>query len=108
VTMAAPVSVEIVAIGNELLLGDVLDTNSHWLCRRLTGLGALVRRVTMVGDDEAVIAAAVRAALERGARLVITTGGLGPTYDDITKRVVAASFGKKLIMNDGELFRVDP
>ncbi|HHX42694.1 MAG TPA: competence/damage-inducible protein A [Chloroflexi bacterium] len=99
--MAAPVSVEIVAIGNELLLGDVLDTNSHWLCRRLTGLGALVRRVTMVGDDEAVIAAAVRAALERGARLVITTGGLGPTADDVTLRAVAAGLERQLVEHPG-------
>ncbi len=95
--MAAPVAVEIVAVGNELLLGDVLDTNSHWLCRRFTGLGARVRRVTMVGDDEATIAGAVRDALERGAQLVVTTGGLGPTEDDLTLRAVASALGRPLV-----------
>lgn len=90
------VVIEIVAVGNELLLGDVLDTNSHWLCRRLTGLGARVRRVTLVGDEEATVAGAVRDALERGAQLVITTGGLGPTEDDLTLRAVALALGRPL------------
>ena len=99
--MAAPVVVEIVAVGNELLLGDVLDTNSQWLCRRFTGLGARVQRVTMVGDDEAIIAGVVRGALERGARLVVTTGGLGPTEDDLTLRAVAAALGRPLVEHPG-------
>jgi len=91
------VTVEIVAVGNELLLGDVLDTNSNWLCRQFTGLGARVRRVTMVGDEEGAIVAVVRGALDGGARLVVTTGGLGPTEDDLTLRAVAAALGRPLV-----------
>jgi nicotinamide-nucleotide amidase len=91
------VTVEIVAVGNELLLGDVLDTNSNWLCRQFTGLGARVRRVTMVGDEEEAIVGAVRGALDRGAQLVVTTGGLGPTEDDLTLRGVAAALGRPLV-----------
>jgi len=90
------VAVEIVAVGNELLLGDVLDTNSHWLCRQFTGLGARVRRVTLVGDEEEAIAEAVRGALERGAQLVVTSGGLGPTEDDLTLRAVASALRRPL------------
>lgn len=101
--MAEPVAVEIVAVGNELLLGDVLDTNSHWLCRRFTGLGARVRRVTVVGDEEATIAGVVRDALGRGAQLVVTTGGLGPTDDDMTLRAVAAALGRPLMEHPGAL-----
>jgi len=101
--VAAPFTVEIVAVGNELLLGDVLDTNSHWLCRRLTGLGARVRRVTMVGDEQAAIAEAVRDALVRGAQLVITTGGLGPTDDDLTLRAVASALERPLVENTAAL-----
>lgn len=87
------IAVEIIAIGNELLAGDVLDTNSHWLCGQLTGLGAGVRRVTMVGDDPAAITEALRGALARGAMLIVTTGGLGPTADDRTLESVAAALG---------------
>lgn len=87
------IGVEIIAIGNELLAGDVLDTNSHWLCGRLTGLGGGVRRATMVGDDPIAIVDALRGALARGARLIVTTGGLGPTEDDRTLESVAAALG---------------
>ena len=56
---------EIIAVGNELLIGDVLDTNTHWLCRRLTRMGVTVRRAVLVRDDEDAIAAEVRGALQR-------------------------------------------
>jgi nicotinamide-nucleotide amidase len=81
--------VEIIAIGNELLLGDVLDTNTNWLCKRITGVGGQVTRTSMIGDDTEVIVAEVRASLEREPDLIITTGGLGPTGDDITLGAVA-------------------
>lgn len=87
------VTVEIIAVGNELLLGDVLDTNSNWLCRRLTGLGAIVRQVSQIPDDEEAIAEALRMALARGTRLVILSGGLGPTEDDRTLQGVARALG---------------
>ncbi|HIC92937.1 MAG TPA: competence/damage-inducible protein A [Anaerolineae bacterium] len=89
-------TVEIVAVGNELLLGEVLDTNTHWLCRRITGLGGRVRRAAMVEDDVEAIAAEIRGALARGADAVFTTGGLGPTADDVTLAGVARAAGVPL------------
>ena len=90
------VTAEIIAVGNELLAGDVLDTNSHWLCGKLTGLGATIIQVTQVRDDLRAIEVAVRAACGRGSRLVLTTGGLGPTEDDRTLEGVAAALGLSL------------
>lgn len=93
------VEVEIIAIGNELLLGDVLDTNSNWLCQRVTGLGGRVRRVVMVRDDLKAIVVEIRDTLERESDLIITTGGLGPTADDITLKGVAEATDHPLGVN---------
>ncbi len=79
---------EILAIGSELLLGGRLDTNSLFLTDELAALGIEVRWKTVVGDDEADIAAAIRVAAQR-ADLVVMTGGLGPTGDDLTREAVA-------------------
>jgi nicotinamide-nucleotide amidase len=87
---------EIIAIGNELLLGGVLDTNTNWLCKRITGLGGQVTRAALVRDDHAAIVADIRSALDRAPELIITTGGLGPTGDDITMEAVAAATGHPL------------
>lgn len=84
--------VELLAIGNELLVGQVMDTNSHWLVQQLTGLGAQVRRAAMVRDDYDDIGFELRRALDRAPKLVITTGGLGPTDDDLTFRAIARTF----------------
>ncbi len=81
--------VEIYAIGNELLVGQVLDTNTHWLIRNLTGAGAQVRRAAMIRDDYDDIGEQLLAAIARQPRLIVTTGGLGPTDDDMTFRAVA-------------------
>lgn len=91
--------VEVIAIGNELLLGDVLDTNSNWLCQRVTGLGGKVRRVVMVGDTLKAIVVEMQDALERKSDLIITTGGLGPTADDITLKAVAEATNHHLEVN---------
>lgn len=80
--------VEIVAIGNELLLGETVDTNSATIGRRLAEIGARVVRVTTVGDDRERMAAAIREVRGR-ARWAISIGGLGPTRDDLTREVVA-------------------
>lgn len=61
------VAVEIIAVGNELLLGDVLDTNTNWLCKKITGLGGQVRRTAIIGDDLEAIASEIRSALDRKA-----------------------------------------
>ncbi len=92
---AAPI-VEIVSAGNEVLIGDVLDTNTNWLCLRVTGLGGLVRRTVMLRDDIEAIAAEIRGALARRPALIFTVGGLGPTSDDRTLEGVALGLGVEL------------
>lgn len=86
---------EIIAIGSELLLGGRLDTNSLFLTDRLAALGVEVRFKTVVGDDRADIAHTVRTACRR-AEIVVTTGGLGPTQDDLTRDAVASVTGRPL------------
>jgi len=91
----API-VEIVSAGNEVLIGDVLDTNTNWLCARLTALGGLVRRTVMLRDDVDAIGAELRGCLARRPALVFTVGGLGPTSDDRTLEGVALGLGVPL------------
>jgi nicotinamide-nucleotide amidase len=89
-------NVEIVNTGSELMLGRVLNTHQQWLCRRLADLGHVVTRQVAVADTGSEIQNAVREALGR-ADLVITTGGLGPTSDDITRELIAKLLDKKLV-----------
>ncbi len=86
---------EIVAIGTELLIGDTLDTNGAWLGRAFGAVGLPIVRRTVVGDDREAIRDAVNGALARTG-VVLCTGGLGPTRDDLTKPVVAELFGRAL------------
>jgi nicotinamide-nucleotide amidase len=85
----------LVAVGSELVAGDVVDTNSGWLARRLTELGIDVRRVVDVGDDHADMVAVLRAAIA-DADVVVVTGGLGPTADDVTRYAIADVAGVEL------------
>jgi nicotinamide-nucleotide amidase len=87
--------VELINTGSELMLGNVLNTHQQWLCRQLTALGFEVRRQVAVPDTSADIQQAVREALAR-ADLIITTGGLGPTSDDLTRELIAELLEKKL------------
>jgi nicotinamide-nucleotide amidase len=89
-------SAEIVTIGTEMLLGDLVDTNTAWLSARLAILGVGVYRHTTVGDNRDRIADALREAASR-ADLVITTGGLGPTSDDLTNECLAAVTGRGMV-----------
>jgi nicotinamide-nucleotide amidase len=82
----------ILTIGSELVSGDVVDTNGAWLARQLEGLGVPVRLIAAVPDDVDVIAAFIRAEAAQ-ADLVLVTGGLGGTPDDLTREAVAAAFG---------------
>src|SRR5277367_3248938 len=91
-------NVELVNTGSELMLGRVLNTHQQWLCRRLADLGHVVARQVAVADAGSEIQTAVREALGR-ADLVITTGGLGPTSDDLTRELIAGLLGKKLVEN---------
>jgi nicotinamide-nucleotide amidase len=91
--------IEIVTIGDELLLGHTIDTNAAHLARELAEAGVEIVHRSTVGDDAADIAAAVRDALDRTGA-VITTGGLGPTADDRTKPVIAELFGRGLYRDE--------
>lgn len=86
---------EILAIGSELLLGETVDTNSAYLARQLAAAGIGLFRKSVVGDNQARIVVAIREALER-AELLICTGGLGPTVDDMTREAVAAALERPL------------
>ena len=87
------VNVDLLTIGREILVGRTLDTNSHWIAGEVTRLGAAVPRITVVDDEEEAIAAEVRSARKRGVRFLITTGGLGPTHDDLTLAAIARAAG---------------
>ena len=97
---------EILCVGTELLLGDIVNTNAAFLSRELAALGLGVYRHTAVGDNPQRLAKALEEALER-ADLVITSGGLGPTYDDLTKETVAAAFGLSLELHEHSLKRIE-
>lgn len=92
--------VEIICVGNELLIGKTLNTNAHWLAKQATTLGASVSRITVVSDEVTEIAHVLREALRRKPRFIITTGGLGPTFDDKTFEGIAKGLNRKLSIND--------
>ena len=98
--------IELINTGSELLLGRVLNTHQQWICRRLADLGYEVNRQTCVADEGYPIQSAVRDCLGR-ADLVITTGGLGPTSDDITRDLIAQLLGRKLILDTAILARIE-
>ncbi|HMH45249.1 MAG TPA: competence/damage-inducible protein A, partial [Pyrinomonadaceae bacterium] len=90
---------EIIAIGSELLSSSRTDTNSLWLTDQLNRIGIDVKLKTIVGDDDGRLEEVVKDAVKR-SRVVITTGGLGPTEDDITRKVVARALGKRLSLDE--------
>jgi nicotinamide-nucleotide amidase len=92
-------SAEIIAIGSELLTPERSDTNSLWLTRRLNDIGIEVKLKTIVGDDRGRIEESIGDALKR-SDIVLTTGGLGPTADDITRECAAAAAGRELLYID--------
>jgi competence/damage-inducible protein CinA-like protein len=96
---------EIIAIGDELTSGQRLDTNSQWLSERLTVLGVDVMYHTTVGDELEANVAVFRAAIDR-ADVVLSTGGLGPTADDLTREAIAAATGVDLVRDDASLAHI--
>ncbi len=86
---------EIVSIGTELLLGNIVDTNAAYLAGELPALGINLYWITQVGDNRARLVETLRRALER-SDLVLTTGGLGPTEDDITRETIAETLGEAM------------
>jgi nicotinamide-nucleotide amidase len=99
------VNIELVNTGSELLLGRVLNTHQQWLSRRLADLGHLVSRQVAVPDTAQAIQQAAREALAR-ADLVIITGGLGPTSDDITRELIAELLSRKLVRDEAVLAHI--
>ena len=95
-------SAEIITIGDELLIGQTVDTNSAWIGSQLSLHGIRVNRITSISDRREEIISALSEALRR-AGLVLITGGLGPTSDDITKETLAEFFGSKLVLDQGVL-----
>src|SRR5829696_6126388 len=90
------VSAEIVAVGTEILLGSLVDTNTAWLSQRLGASGVVVYRHTTVGDDKGCLVAILSEAASR-ADLVISTGGLGPTPDDLTNEALGQATGREMV-----------
>jgi nicotinamide-nucleotide amidase len=97
---------EIITIGDELLIGQTIDTNSAWLGQELSLRGISIYRITSVSDRKEEIIDAIDQALER-SQLVLVTGGLGPTKDDITKHTLCEYFNTKLVVNQEVLDRVE-
>ena len=86
---------EIISIGSELLLGQIVDTNSAWIANRLTGLGVDLFYKTVVGDNPGRMIEIIDRALDR-SDIVITGGGLGPTQDDLTREIISEVTGRDL------------
>ncbi len=96
---------EILAVGTELLLGDIVNTNAQFIAQGLAELGIDVYYQTVVGDNPGRLKSAMHNAFDR-ADIIITTGGLGPTEDDLTKEIGAQYFGRKLVLDEKALDRI--
>lgn len=101
-----PLTVEILSTGDELLTGQVVDTNSAWLMDRLWDLGLMVRRKTLVGDDRSDLRDAIAETTAR-ADVVVMSGGMGPTEDDLTSEAVAALLGVPLELHEPSLRAIE-
>ena len=97
--------VELISVGTEILLGNIVNTNATYLAEKCALLGCSLYHQTVVGDNEERLEEAIRQAIER-ADIVILTGGLGPTKDDLTKEVTAKVFGRKLYMDEHSRTRI--
>src|SRR5476651_1347239 len=96
---------EIITIGDEILIGQIVDTNSAWMAGELNNIGISVKQISSVSDDRQHILDALEEASRR-ADIILITGGLGPTKDDITKKTIAEYFGVQLIENKQALDNV--
>ena len=98
-------NVEIVVIGDELLIGQVVDTNSNWIAREMNKIGWEITEITTVRDRKTEMLSAFEQAFSR-VDIVLVTGGLGPTKDDITKQTLCEFFGGKLVLDESVLRNV--
>ena len=90
---------ELIAVGTELLLGNIANTDAQIISEKLSALGITVHHHTVVGDNPERLAEALGTARKR-ADIIITTGGLGPTYDDLTKQTICKTFGRELELHE--------
>ena len=90
---------ELIAVGTELLLGNIANTDAQILSQGLSALGITVHYHTVVGDNPQRLRDALDIAKTR-ADIIITTGGLGPTYDDLTKQTICAAFGREMVLHE--------
>ncbi|ASJ10721.1 damage-inducible protein CinA [Thermococcus sp. P6] len=97
---------EILTVGDELLTGNTVDSNSSFIAKRLTEKGYVVRRKTTVGDDVEEIAGVIEEILGRKPRVLVISGGLGPTHDDVTMLGVARALGRNLVLCEPCLERI--
>jgi nicotinamide-nucleotide amidase len=100
------VNAEIIAVGSELLLGQIVNTNARFLSQQLAGLGIDVYYHTVVGDNPDRLKSAIKIAESR-SKIIIFTGGLGPTKDDLTKETIARHIGTELVMNNEALETIE-
>jgi nicotinamide-nucleotide amidase len=96
-------SIEIICVGNELLIGKTLNTNAQWLAKRVTTLGLTTRRITVVADEMDEISNAIQEAIQRKPNFLVTTGGLGPTFDDKTLEGIALALKLRIEINEEAL-----
>jgi molybdenum cofactor synthesis domain-containing protein len=94
---------ELIATGNEIIYGQIVDTNSSWIADLLTQSGIIVKKITTVPDQINDIASVIKDALSQNRRLIITTGGLGPSQDDLTIDAIAKALGTGVIIGDEAL-----
>jgi molybdenum cofactor synthesis domain-containing protein len=92
-------NIEIIGVGNELLIGKIANTNAQWLAKRITNTGLNVSRITVIGDDITEISTAILESLKRKPKMIITTGGLGPTFDDKTLEGISKALKRPLKVN---------
>ncbi|MFX1363557.1 MAG: competence/damage-inducible protein A [Promethearchaeota archaeon] len=92
-------NIELLMIGNEILIGKTQDTNSNWMAKRITKYGHHVKRITTIGDDLEIISTTIQQILLRNPDLIITSGGIGPTFDDMTLQGIANGLNRNLEMD---------
>ena len=99
--------IEIFCVGNELLIGKIANTNAQWLAKRITTTGLNVTRITVASDDTTEISNVVNETLKRKPKIIITTGGLGPTFDDKTLEGIAKALNQPLKVNSEAIKMVE-
>ncbi len=98
--------VEVISTGDEILFGRIIDSNSAWIARRTAELGAPLQRITSVGDDIEEISCILLETLKRNPNLIIFTGGLGPSTDDLTVEAIGLALGRDIVFDQGAVEKI--